>query len=132
MTGVSTNDAGRLAQMRRALWDQQVRAAASHPATRPTAVTSRTASGPLPLSASQSQLWYLSQLAPDSRAFNEVIEIRKTGVLDVEALRLALSEVVARHDALRTTFDSVDGVPHQIVREPTEGHLPSPLLEDRR
>jgi hypothetical protein len=118
--------------MRRALLDQQVRAAASHPATRPAAVTSRPASGPLPLSASQSQLWYLSQLAPDSRAFNEVIEIRKTGALDVDALRRALSAVVARHDALRTTFDSVDGVPHQIVREPTEVDLPVSDLSDLR
>ena len=132
MTSISTDDAGRLAQMRRALLDQQVRAAASHPATRPAAVTARTASGPLPLSASQSQLWYLSQLAPDSRALNEVIEIRKTGALDVDALRRALSAVVARHDALRTTFDSVDGVPHQIVREPTEVDLPVSDLSDLR
>ena len=93
-------------------------------------VTSRTASGPLPLSASQSQLWYLSQLAPDSRALNEVIEILKTGALDVDALRQALSAVVARHEALRTTFDSVDGVPHQIVREPTEVDLPVSDLSD--
>ena len=49
MTSISTDDAGQLAQMRRALLEQQVRAAASHPATRPAAVTSRTASGPLPL-----------------------------------------------------------------------------------
>jgi amino acid adenylation domain-containing protein len=132
MTSMSTDDAARLAQTRRALSEQQVRAAASHPATRPAAVTSRTASGLLPLSASQSQLWYLSQLAPDSRAFNEVIEIRKTGALDVDALRRALSAVVARHDALRTTFDSVDGVPHQIVREPTEVDLPFSDLSDLR
>jgi amino acid adenylation domain-containing protein len=131
MTSISTDDAGRLAQMRRALLEQQV-SAASDPATRPAAVTSRTASGPLPLSASQSQLWYLSQLAPCSRAFNEVIEIRKTGALDVDALRRALSAVVARHDALRTTFDSVDGVPHQIVREPTEVDLPVSDLSDLR
>ena len=129
---MSTDDAARLAQMRRALLDQQVRAPGSGPATRSAAVTSRTASGPLPLSASQSQLWYLSQLAPDSRAFNEVIEIRKTGALNVDALRRALSAVVARHEALRTTFDSVDGVPHQIVREPTEIALPVSDLSDVR
>jgi len=130
MTSMSTDDAARLAQMRRALLEQRVRAAVSRPATESAAVTSRTASGPLPLSASQSQLWYLSQLAPDSRASNDVIEIRKTGALDVEALRRALSAVVARHEALRTTFDSVDGVPHQIVREPTEVDLPVSDLSD--
>src|ERR1700760_5139979 len=95
-------------------------------------VGSRSPSTPLPLSASQAQLWYLSQLAPDSLAFSEVIEIRKTGALDVDALRRALSALVARHDALRTTFDSVDGVPHQIVREPTEVDLPVSDLSDLR
>ena len=49
ITSISTDDAGRLAQLRRALLEQQVRAAASHSATQPAAVTSRTASGPLPL-----------------------------------------------------------------------------------
>ena len=130
MTSMSTDDAARLAQVRRALLEQRVRAAGSRPATEPSTVTSRTASGPLPLSASQSQPWYLSQLAPDSRAFNEVIEIRKTGALDVEALRRALSAVVARHEALRTTFDCVEGVAHQIVREPAEVDLPLSDLSD--
>ena len=62
--------------------------------------------------------------------FNEVIEIRKTGALDVEALRRALSAVVARHEALRTTVDCVEGVPHQIVREPAEVDLPLSDLSD--
>jgi Condensation domain len=83
-----------------------------------------TASGPLPLSVSQSQLWYLSQLAPDSRAFNELIEIHKAGALDVEALHRALTEVLARHEAWRTTFDCVDGVLHQLVHAPMEVDLP--------
>ncbi|MDT5204451.1 MAG: hypothetical protein QOD34_1087, partial [Mycobacterium sp.] len=64
------------------------------------------------------------QLAPDSAAFNDVITIRKTGPLDVEALRRALTEVVARHEACRTTFAVVDGVPHQFVGEPADVDLP--------
>jgi amino acid adenylation domain-containing protein len=87
-------------------------------------VTSRSGSGPLPLSVSQTRLWYLSQLAPESPAYNELITIRKTGPLDVEALRRALTEVVARHQAWRSTFAAVDGVPHQFVREPAEVDLP--------
>ena len=114
---MSTVDAAELAQMRRALLEQRVRAAEPH------AVTARTASGLLPLSASQTQLWYLSQLAPDSRAYNELLVIHKTGALNVNALRRALNEVVERHEALRTTFVTVDGVPYQFVREPTEVDL---------
>jgi len=93
-------------------------------ATETRSVTSRSGSGPLPVSVLQAQLWYLSQLAPDSPAYNELITIRKTGPLDVEALRRALTRVVSRHEAWRTTFDSVDGVPHQFVHEPIEIDLP--------
>ena len=124
MTSMNTDDAAELAQMRRALFEQRVRAAGWRPAAKPHAVTARTASGPLPLSASQAQLWYLSQLAPDSRAYNERLVIHKTGALNADALRRALNEVVRRHEALRTTFVTVDGVPQQFVREPTEIDLP--------
>jgi hypothetical protein len=93
-------------------------------ATKMRSVASRSGAGPLPLSVSQTGLWYLSQLAPDSPAFNELITIRKTGPLDVEALRCALVKVVARHEAWRTTFAAVDGVPHQFVHEPMEVDLP--------
>jgi amino acid adenylation domain-containing protein len=130
MTSMSTDDPARLVQLRRALLEQRVRAAGSGPATEPAAVSPPTVSGPMPLSASQSQLWYQSQLAPDSRVLNEVIEIRKTGALDVDALRRALSKVVARHEVLRTTFDLVDGVPHQIIWEPKEVDLPLSDLSD--
>ena len=113
-----------LAQMRQALFEQRIRAAGERSAAKPQTVTTRSGSDPLPLSVSQAQLWYLSQLAPDSRAYNELITIRKTGPLDVDALRRALTKVVARHEAWRTTFDCVDGVPHQFVHEPIEVDLP--------
>ena len=93
-------------------------------------VTSRSGSGPLPLSVSQARLWYLSQLAPDSPAFNGLVVIRKTGRLDVEALRCALMEVVARHEVWRTALRTVDGVPHQFVGGPVEVDLSFTDLTD--
>ena len=131
MTSVGTDEAARLGQMRRTLLERRVRAAAMSPAvSEPPAVSSMTVSGPMPLSASQAQMWYQSQLAPDARMLNEVVEIRKTGALDVDALRRALTEVVARHEALRTTFDLIEGVPHQIICEPTEVDLPISEFSD--
>ena len=127
---MSTVDTGRFDELRRALLEQRVRVAGPCQAAEPHAVTSRTASGPLPLSGSQTRLWYLSQLAPDSPAYNELITIRKTGPLDVEALHCALTEVVARHEAWRTTFRTVDGVPHQFVGEPAQVDLPLIDLSD--
>ena len=124
-SSIETNEAERLAAVRRALLERRVRAAGVSPVVRePAALGAVTVSGPMPLSASQSQMWYQSQLAPNSRMLNEVVEIRKTGPLDVDALRRSLTEVVARHEALRTTFDVVEGVPHQIVRDPREVELP--------
>jgi amino acid adenylation domain-containing protein len=118
-----TTDA-RLPQMGRALFSQRAQAGSWCPATEPQAVASQPASSPLPLSALQSQMWHLSLLAPESRALSELVEIRKTGALDVEALRRALSTVLSRHEVWRTTFACVDGVPRHFVPEPVEIDLP--------
>jgi hypothetical protein len=49
VANMTTDEAARLAEMRRALFEQCVRAGGSRPAAEPHAVTSRTSSGPLPL-----------------------------------------------------------------------------------
>ena len=70
-----------------------------------------------PLSVAQEALWYASRLAPTDITYNEVVSIRKQGPLDVSALRRAFNEIVRRHQAWRTTFDTLSGDPVQIVRE---------------
>ncbi|SPM41104.1 Non-ribosomal peptide synthetase component F [Mycobacterium numidiamassiliense] len=96
----------------------------STPGTKNGSPVSASVSGRLPLSVSQTGPWYLSRLAPNSTVCNELITIRKMGSLDVQALRRAFADVVARHEAWRTTFKTFDGVPHQFIREPTEVDLP--------
>jgi amino acid adenylation domain-containing protein len=68
-----------------------------------------------PASYSQQRLWFLDQLQPGSAAYNVVAGVRLEGPLDAALLSLALNEVVARHEALRTTFESEAGVPVQVV-----------------
>jgi amino acid adenylation domain-containing protein len=119
MTAVNTT---RLAEARRTLLEQRLRGTGTAAAARP--VTPRTGSGPAPLSVSQRQLWYTSQLAPESVAYNELVTFRKTGPLDTEALRSALTEVVRRHQAWRTRFPLIDGEPRQVVDEPPDFDLP--------
>ncbi len=63
----------------------------------------------LPLSFSQQRLWFLSRLDPQSAAYNLPAAVRMRGTLDALALQRALSEVVRRHESLRTTFPEVDG-----------------------
>ncbi len=60
----------------------------------------------LPMSEAQKQLWVLAQLSADgARAYNDPAALRLDGLLDEAALRRALAQVTARHEALRTTFD---------------------------
>jgi hypothetical protein len=75
-------------------------------------LTSRDA---VPLSYAQQRLWFLDQLEPDGIAYNENVAFRLRGNLNVDALRKALDGIVARHEALRTTYAKVDGVPVQVV-----------------
>ncbi|HEX8338672.1 MAG TPA: amino acid adenylation domain-containing protein, partial [Pyrinomonadaceae bacterium] len=71
--------------------------------------------GGLPLSFAQQRLWFLDQLEPDSPLYNLSGAIRLRGELNTPALEHALNEVVRRHEALRTTFDSDGGLPRQVV-----------------
>ncbi|GAB3136681.1 non-ribosomal peptide synthetase [Micromonospora sonneratiae] len=71
---------------------------------------------PLPLAYAQRQLWFLDQLSPGNPFYNNPVAFDIVGALDVPALTRALTEVVRRHEALRTVFASVDGEPCQVVR----------------
>ena len=82
-------------------------------ATPPLKALART--GPIPLSFSQQRLWFLDQLNPNTSTFNLPYTMRITGPLDIEALRAAFEAVVARHEALRTLFESHDGEPVQVI-----------------
>jgi amino acid adenylation domain-containing protein len=68
-----------------------------------------------PLSYAQQRLWFLDQLQPGLTAYNLVSAVRLDGPLDVAALERALSEIVRRHEVLRSTFKSVNGTPLQII-----------------
>jgi natural product biosynthesis luciferase-like monooxygenase protein/amino acid adenylation domain-containing protein len=78
----------------------------------------------LPLSFAQQRLWLLNQLEPESAAYNLSAVIRLQGELDLAALQRALSEIVRRHESLRTVFPSVDGTPGQVVQASREVALP--------
>src|SRR5689334_16261453 len=73
-------------------------------------------SGELPLSFAQQRLWFLDQLEPESAFYNIPSAVRLSGALDREALGRSLSEIVRRHEALRTVFASVEGEPVQVIR----------------
>ncbi|MFY7822882.1 MAG: amino acid adenylation domain-containing protein [Planktothrix agardhii] len=81
----------------------------------------------LPLSFAQQRLWFLQQLSPDSHSYNLLEALRLEGSLNLLALEQSLSELIRRHEILRTTFPMVEGQPIQRIAPPSPVSLP---LED--
>ena len=79
--------------------------------------------GPLPLSFGQQRLWFVQQMDPQSAAYNLQLTIPLPAV-DVALLERVLTEIVRRHETLRTTFDVVDGQPVQFVGPARPVRLP--------
>ena len=68
-----------------------------------------------PLSFSQRSLWISHQQTPESAAYHVAMPMEICSHLDLPALLQALQALVDRHGALRTTYDTVDGEPVQLV-----------------
>ncbi|MEA2560961.1 MAG: hypothetical protein QOH06_2465, partial [Acidobacteriota bacterium] len=97
---------------------------------RPSNRIPRRAPGALtPLSYAQEQIWFLEQLAPDGAAYHIARSFALEGPLDPAALARSLGAVVARHEALRTSFAIVEGQPVQAVA--AELALAIPVLDLR-
>jgi amino acid adenylation domain-containing protein len=72
-------------------------------------------SGPLALSFAQQRLWFLEQLGNLGSTYHIPMRLRLRGGLDRGALVRSLDRIVARHEALRTSFPTVNGEPVQHV-----------------
>ena len=70
--------------------------------------------GPLSLSFAQQRLWFIAQM-DEGDAYHIPLGLRLRGVLDRQALRGALDTLIARHEALRTSFVVLDGEPFQQI-----------------
>ncbi len=70
----------------------------------------------LPTSLAQKRYWQLDQLVPGNPALNMPLAFRLEGPLEVPALERALSDLAARHEILRASFDRVGPDVMQIVK----------------
>ncbi|MCF8568746.1 amino acid adenylation domain-containing protein [Gordonia sp. HY002] len=69
----------------------------------------------IPLSFAQQRMWFINRFEPENSTYNLPNVLRLTGPLDLEALRAAFTDLVTRHEVLRTSFPAVDGVPGQVI-----------------
>ncbi|MDP4196680.1 MAG: amino acid adenylation domain-containing protein, partial [Bacteroidota bacterium] len=68
-----------------------------------------------PLSFAQRRMWFLDQFEPGSPYYNIPMAIKITGTFSVEIFRKVVKEILNRHEALRTTFKEINGIPQQII-----------------
>ncbi|WP_280454259.1 non-ribosomal peptide synthetase [Nocardia brasiliensis] len=69
----------------------------------------------IPLSPAQQRMWVLNRLDPGSPAYNIAVALRLTGTLDLDAMRHALTDVVRRHESLRTIYPADADGPRQVI-----------------
>ena len=76
------------------------------------------------LSFAQERLWFLDQLQPGLVAYNMPAALMLEGGDQVPRVERALTELVRRHETLRTTFRAVDGEPFQVIAAEAQIALP--------
>ena len=89
----------------------------------PPRVGRRTTNTAAPLSFAQERLWFLEQLEPGSAVYNICRASRLTGQLNVAALEASLTEILRRHEILRSLIRVIDGRSIQITVFPLEFKL---------
>jgi len=108
----------------------------AEPAARLPPITAKPRQRFLPLSPSQERLFSFAQLLGGGDFLNMPYAYRLAGPLQAPALRLAIKEIVRRHETLRTGFTETDDGPRQFVRRRVDVRLPlfdlSRLAADQR
>ncbi|HEX8431144.1 MAG TPA: amino acid adenylation domain-containing protein, partial [Longimicrobium sp.] len=79
--------------------------------------------GGLALSFAQQRLWFLEQMGGLGSTYHMRRRLRLHGELDRAAMLRALDRIVARHEALRTTFVVVGGEPEQRITPVSESRF---------
>jgi mycobactin peptide synthetase MbtE len=77
--------------------------------------------GPVRLSSSQMRSWFTYRVDGPTPFNNIPFAAALRGPCDTDALAAAISDVVARHEILRTTYREIGGVPYQIIHSPVSG-----------
>ncbi|MBO0853812.1 MAG: amino acid adenylation domain-containing protein, partial [Nocardia sp.] len=83
----------------------------------------------LPLAPAQQRVWLLNRVAPESSAYNIAVVLDIRGDLDIDALRAAFGDVVARHEVLRTVHPDDGEGGRQLIRPADEAVPPVEVVE---
>ena len=116
-TNTTTRSRDRLSEAKRLLLEKRIKGQVK-PAAPKNAIR-RVGGGPVyPMSFAQERLWFLDQMEPGNPFYNLPAAVLVSARIDVPTLERAFTEILRRHEALRTVFRLVDGEPRQIVQPP--------------
>lgn len=106
----------RLSQSKHGLLEKYLRRQATRKTDARPTIPARPTAEPVPLSFAQQQVWLHAKMAGDVPIYNEAITIYRLGALDLKVFEHCMVEIIRRHEIWRTTFDTVNGDPIQVVR----------------
>jgi amino acid adenylation domain-containing protein len=134
---MSTQDAvdkrAALSDTKRALLERRLRGSAGS-TWAPDTIPRLAGPGPEhPASFAQERMWFLTRFDPGKPLYNvPIASLAPVADVDVPLLERALTEVVRRHEALRTSFRmGADGQLRQVVHEPFDMHVQVVEARDR-
>ncbi|MBL4673508.1 MAG: amino acid adenylation domain-containing protein, partial [Arenicella sp.] len=73
-------------------------------------------SNQLPLSFAQQRVWFINQMEGGSSHYNMPLALTVTGGFDVSIAQRAFTQIIQRHETLRTVFSSRNGEAVQLIR----------------
>ena len=75
-----------------------------------------------PLSFSQDRLWFIDQYEHNA-GYNMPGAVKLIGKFDIQVLERTFSEIIKRHEVLRTNFVTINDVPWQFIHEESKFEL---------
>jgi amino acid adenylation domain-containing protein len=96
----------------------------AEPATQVPALVPVARDRELPLSFAQQRLWFLNELQPGNHYYHVPAALRLSGRLNLRVLEQTFTELMRRHDVLRTNFPKVNGSPVQRIVAASDFQIP--------
>lgn len=106
-----------LSQAKRSLLESYLNARVSQGTVASNGIQKRSSASPAPLTVSQEQLVRREISRPNiPPLYNECIQLRMRGPLDVPALQKSFTDIVRRHEIWRTSYRIHNGDIHQVIQ----------------
>src|SRR5215213_4276938 len=110
----SIDGRSQLSAAKKSLLEKRLRAVTAKD-NRKREIPRRSQVSPAPMSLAQARIWFLERLEPGSPLYTIPTALRLTGELSLPVFKRSVEEIIRRHEALRTSFDLIDGEPMQII-----------------